>query len=187
MSAFGILIIVLVIRTAISHSRQKRGLAPLPPIRLSVFRPRSFLFLLLAVLWVIFAIPGTTALLIVAADRGIGSPTSIGVAAVMLTLTITSGVWLFAPFRIFEPLINRGKYKLVYYLAHFSFLFARSPETFGPPCFCAGLALARRGSVTRAELDWLNARLAKEVRGAGAFCAAFGFSQAMEARIAENE
>lgn len=90
-----------------------------------------------------------------------------------------SQVWL-------ERLAARGHFKLVYYLGIGLLALASTAETYGAGCLFAYLALARRGKVTREELDWVNARLEKENRALGLFGVSFGLSLALEGKLAAD-
>jgi hypothetical protein len=179
----GLIFLILFVRFAYSYSQRKKGVAPARV----VFRWRSLVLALLAVSWVLFAISVVTALAIVVAEHTPQSPTSISVAVLVVTLTVASGAWFLAPWQILRSIAKRGKFKLVYYLAHFAMPFVKTGEPYAAASFGAALALAYRGSPTRAEVDWINVRLAKESRALGLFGAALGLTQALEGRLAKDE
>lgn len=89
---------------------------------------------------------------------------------------------LFFPFECLRPLARRGRFKAVYYAAHFTLVFGRTGETYAGASLLALLALAYRGGAREEELAWVRARLAKERQAFGAFAVAHALLLLLEAR-----
>jgi len=175
-----IVALFLLVRFAIYATRRGKGVvAPA-----YVIRWRTVLWAVLVGLWL------TGALFLIGTLSTLGKTSlSVWLSAVATTsiALLLFGVLIFFPWWVVEHLTKRGKYRGVYYLSHFLLLFQKTGEPYATACFAAALTLARRGGVTRGELDWVNLRLAKEKRGLGLFGAAFGLTQAIEGRLANDE
>jgi hypothetical protein len=104
-----------------------------------------------------------------------------------VSLLLIIGCAFFFAWPILRWLARRGRPKLVYYLAHASLLFPRTGETYAGATLLAALALAHRGNLTRAELDWVSHRLVKQKATLGVFGAAYAMVQALQARLARDE
>ncbi|MEO8878158.1 MAG: hypothetical protein ABI461_21375 [Polyangiaceae bacterium] len=149
-----------------------------------MLRWRAVLWSVLVGLWVFGFSMLWIALVALEAHRTLSS---LAVVVLIWAALTPSAIALSFPWLIVDRLTKRANFKLNYYVTHFLLVFPRVGEPYGAACLAAALTLARRGSPTRAELDWIDVRLAKETRALGLFATAFGFVQALEARLARDQ
>jgi hypothetical protein len=175
-----IFLFVILARLIWTYSRKNKSGAR-PPLPWFTAR-----WTLIAVFW-----GGAIFVTAVAVIAALTSPrhdsSTIAIDSALFVFFATSGFFFYFPWITLMRVARFGNPRRAYYVAHaFRFSYTTG-EPYGSACFCAALAIARRGAPTRAELDWIQTRLAKETRALGVFGAALALLQALEGRLAEDE
>lgn len=176
----GLILVFILARLIFAYSRKNKSGAR-PPFLWRTIR-WWIIAVFLGATMISTAIAFTSAVAYVGRD-----PATAFVNGIIFVVVETAGFCFYLPWIILMRVAKSGNPKRAYYLAHALRFSYPTGEPYGAACFCAALAIARRGAPTRAKLDWIAFRLAKETRALGLFGSALALTQALEGRLAKDE
>jgi hypothetical protein len=176
----GLILVFVLARIIFVYSRKNKSGARPPLLWRTLRWALIAIFLGSAILFTAGALVAS----LTSAER---QPSTIAFDCALFIAFATVGFLFYFPWITLMRVARSGNPRRVYYLAHVLRFSYSTAEPYGAACFCAALAIARRGKPTRAELDWIALRLAKETRALGLFGSALALTQALEGRLAKDE